>query len=91
MKEELVIEAVIDNLDDVKAELLKSGIPVYDWSNNPAVKRLISDMARRKYKLGKIRSARKKINDMNEQELRAMLGKFINNDILLGMKIIMSE
>ncbi len=84
-------ESLLDNIDDVREKLLSSGIPVYDWSNNPAVKRLISDMARRKYKLGKIRSARKKINDMNEQELRAMLGKFINNDILLGLKIIMSE
>lgn len=84
-------ESLLDDIDDVREKLLKSGISVYDWSNNPAVKRLISDMAGKKYKLGKIRSARKKINDMNEEELRSMLEKFISNDAALGMKIIRGD
>ena len=84
-------ENLLDDVNEVREELLKSGIPVYDWSSNPEIKRKISELAREKYNAGKIENAQEKIDGMTEQELRAMLGKFINHDILLGMKIITSD
>lgn len=82
---------VFDNIEEVQAELIKTGISPYDWDNNPEIHNKISDMAREKYESYGSSKVLHKIDAMNEQELRNIIKYLVSHDAVLGMKILIGR
>ena len=79
---------LLPDIQTVRNELENLPVDVYDWSDDPKVKDRIYSMAKAEYNAGGSDSAIKKIDSMNESELRDWLKKLVTEDMELGVKII---
>ena len=89
--EKRIIGYYIRLLPDVKAvraALDSLSVDVYDWIDDPAVRKKIKSMASAEYNAGGSDEAKKVINGMDDEQLRDWLKQLVDGDMELGIKII---
>lgn len=77
------IQKIRDVLDSI-------AIDVYEWSDNPAVRAKIKNMAIAEYNAGGSDIAISAINGMSDDQLRQWLKELAMKDVDLGVKIILN-
>ena len=81
---------LLPDVQSVKDDLDKLPYEVYDWCDNPVVKNRIEAMASAEYHAGGSDQVIAAIEGMSDSELRAKLKELVQNDIDLGVKIIIN-
>lgn len=80
--------AVLTNVDEVKEQLEKMPIAIYDWYNSPAIKDRIKQLFSAEYNAGGSDRAISVIERMSDAELKNKLIKLVKEDMELGLRII---
>lgn len=80
--------AVLSSASTVKEQLEKLPIAVYDWYNNPAIKKRIKELASAEYYAGGSDRAINIIESMSDSELKHRLTELLKKDVELGLRII---
>ena len=81
---------LLTDINKIRDALDSLGIDVYEWSDNPAVKNKIKNMAAVEYNAGGSDKAIKTIDGMDSEQLRNWLKQLAKKDIDLGVKIIIN-
>ena len=83
--------SLLPDIEIVKDCLLDTGIPPYEWNENPAIKTKIIDMALAEYNAGGSDQAVEVVDNMSDSELKKWLKEIIKRDMGLGVKIIINK
>ena len=81
---------LLTDINKIRNDLDSLGIDVYEWSDDPAVKSKIKNLAAVEYNAGGSDKAIKTIDGMDSEQLRNWLKQLAKKDIDLGVKIIIN-
>lgn len=77
---------LLGSIDDVKEGLSESMIEPYNWNSDRGVENELKRIARKNYSPEKVKA---RLGKMSADEIERMLKIFVDDDITLGMKILM--
>ncbi len=79
---------LLPDISFIRTALEGLAVDVYDWMDDPTVRKKIESMARAEYNAGGSDNAISIIDSMKENELRDWLKMLVSEDMELGVKII---
>lgn len=86
-----VYAPLLKDLDEVRNNLESTGIQAYDWSGNPVVHKTIREMARNIYFAGGSDDALNIIESMNADDMKKWIKELVQNNIEIGIEILISK
>lgn len=82
--------SILPDIETVKDTLNETGITPYEWSDNPAIKAKIAELATAEYNAGGSDKAVEVIEKMTDSDLKKWLKDIVKRDMGLGVKIIIN-
>ncbi|WMW25968.1 hypothetical protein RE474_04405 [Methanolobus sediminis] len=84
-------QALLPNLDNIRDELECMSIDTYEWYENPSIKNKIKTLAEVEYNAGGSDMVLKKIDKMNDAQLKQYLKRLVRENMTIGIEIITNE
>jgi hypothetical protein len=80
---------VLTDLNEVREFLTsQTAIPPYDWAGHDDIKRLVQELAKKKYIREPYERVMKRIDSMDGEKLRAYLKRLIKGNMIVGIEIL---
>lgn len=83
--------ALLPDINKVRDALERLSIDVYEWRENPAVKKTIKQLADAEYNAGGSDRVISKIDDMDEALLKRYLKRLVKDSMTVGIEILANE
>ncbi len=77
--------------DKVRDTLSRLSVDVYDWRDNPGVKRKVKQLAEAEYNAGGSDKVLQKIDEMDDAQLKQYLKRLVKDNITVGIEILISR
>ena len=74
--------------DEVRDTLDRLSADIYDWRDNPSVKRRVKELAEAEYNAGGSDRVLKKIDEMGDAQLKQYLKRLVKDNITVGIEIL---
>lgn len=81
--------SLLQDLDRVRDELEHLSVDTYEWYENPSVKNKVKKLAEAEYDAGGSDKALRKIDQMDDGELKVYLKRLVKENMIVGIEIIM--
>lgn len=82
--------SLLPDLEKVRNELERLSADVYEWCNNPSVRNKVKSLAEAEYNAGGSDKALKKIDEMDDSQLKQYLKRLVRDNMTVGIEIITS-
>lgn len=79
---------LLTNLDKVRDALDRLSVDTYDWRENPSVKGRVKQLAEAEYNAGGSDKVLRKIDEMDDAQLKQYLKRLVKDSITIGIEIL---
>jgi len=80
--------ALLPDLDKVRDTLARISVDTYDWRDNPSVKGKVKQLAEAEYNAGGSDMVLRKIDEMDDAQLKQYLKRLVKDSITVGIEIL---
>ena len=80
--------ALLVNLNEVRDRLETLPVEVYDWADNPQVRKRVEELAQAEYQAGGSDKVLTKIESMDDAQLKRYLKKLVAGNMRVGLEIL---
>jgi hypothetical protein len=80
--------ALLTNINKVRNKLENLTVDVYDWRDNPDVKKKVKQFAEAEYNAGGSDKALQKIDRMDDAQLKQYLKRLVKDSVTVGIEIL---
>jgi hypothetical protein len=80
--------ALLPNIDKVRDTLDLLSVDIYDWHDNPSVKKRVRELAEAEYNAGGSDRVLQKIDAMDDATLKSYLKRLVKDNIKIGVEIL---
>ncbi len=91
-KQDIVGEftTLLPDLDKIRDTLDRLSVDTYDWRDNPSVKSKVKQLAEAEYNAGGSDKVLKKIDKMDDTQLKKYLKRLVKDSITVGIEILVN-